>query len=225
MRGGRRLLRVLGIILAVLVGLAGLAAAYVYVASERVIHRKYEVPLADIEVPSDSASIAEGRRLAKIRGCFGCHGGELEGEVFRDDFSEGRIVAPNLTRVAHEYSTAELARVIRYGVRPSGEGVQVMPSPMFYHLSDADLGRLIAFLRSAPRVEGLAYEFRPSPRVRWEMAAGEWWPWPEHILQMGPRMPAPDPADTLAVGAYLAKTACTECHGDELEGDWGPDPV
>lgn len=225
MSGRHRIVRVLAVGVAVVVGLTALAAAYVYVASERVIHRKYEVQLVDIDVPTDSAAVAEGRRLAAIRGCFGCHGGDLEGEVFRDDFDEGRIVAPNLTRVAHEYSTAELARAIRYGVRANGEGLQVMPSPMYYHLSDADLGRIIAFLRDAPRMEGPGYEYRPGVVVRWEMAKGEWYPWVEDILRMGPRMSVPQPGDTLALGAYLSETACTECHGADLEGDWGPDLV
>jgi mono/diheme cytochrome c family protein len=218
MTTSRRILRGVAIVTAIAAGLMLAAGGYVYVASERVIHRKYVVPLTEVAVPSDSAAVAEGRRLAAIRGCFGCHGKALQGEVFRDDAS-GRAVAPNLTRVAHEYSTAEVARAIRYGIRANGEGLQIMPSPMYYHLSDTDLGRIIGFLRTAPRVEGLAYEFRPSPRGRWQMVTGEWYPLADDILRMGPRMRAPEPADTLAHGEYLARTACTECHGPDLEGD------
>ncbi len=220
----RRVFRTVGIVSAAVVGLIVLAAGYLYVASERVIHRKYAVPLIEVPVPSDSVAIAEGRRLAAIRGCFGCHGEVLQGKVFMDDSRRGRAVAPNLTQIAHEYSTAEMARAIRYGVRANGEGLQIMPSPMYYHLSDSDLGRIIAYLRAAPSVEGAAYEFRPSPRVRWQMVTGEWYPWADDILRMGPRMPAPEPADTLAYGEYLARTACTECHGDNLEGGRGGAP-
>lgn len=215
----------LAIVAAAVAGLSLTAAVYVYVASERLIRRTYDVPLTDLTIPGDSASIAEGRRLALIRGCQGCHGETLGGEVFADDFMTGRAVAPNLTRVAREYSISELARVIRYGVRPNGEGVQIMPSPMYYHLSDADLGRIIAFLRSAPTVDGAGYEFRPGPATRWEMARGEWLPWPEDILLMGARMPAPNPDDTIRYGEYLAQTACTECHGNDLTGgDGGSTP-
>lgn len=56
------------------------------------------------------------------------------------------------------------------------------------------------------------------------MVKGEWYPWTEDILRMGPRMPAPEPTDSLRFGEYLARTACTECHGNELEGEMGGPP-
>lgn len=202
MSSTRRILRGLGVVAAVAAGLAFVAAAYVYVASERVIHRQYEAPLEPVTVPTDPASIVQGKRLATIRGCYGgCHGEGIEGKVWVDDFREGRAVAPNLTAVAHDYSPAELARVIRYGVRPNGEGVQIMPSPMFYHPSEADVGRIIAFLRSVPRVEGHPYEFRPGLHTRWMIARGEWLPWPEDIGMMGPRMPTPSAKTRSASGS------------------------
>ena len=195
-----------------------LLAGYVYVASERVLHREYEAALPEIDVPNDSASIAEGGRLIAIRGCRGCHGDELQGRVFQDNF-EARIVAPNLTRVAAESSAGELARAVRQGVRANGEGLWQMPSPMYYHLTDGDIGRIIAFLRAAPMVEeGFDYQFRPGPLVRWGMMTGHWWAIPDDVRALGPRMPEPDPADTLVYGEYLARTSCTECHGGELEG-------
>lgn len=32
-------------------------------------------------------------------------------------------------------------------------------------------------------------------------------------------MPPPSPPDTLRFGEYLARTVCTECHGNDLQGD------
>ena len=193
-------------------------AGYVYVASERVLHRTFEVPLPDIVVPTDSAAIAEGARLMEIRGCRGCHGDRFQGRVFQDDF-EARIVAPNLTRVAAEYSAGELARAIRVGVRANGEGLWQMPSVMYYHLSDADVGRMVAALRAAPPVEGgFETQFRPGPLVRWGLTTGDWWAIPEDVRQLGPRLAEADPADTVAYGEYLARTSCTECHGTRLTG-------
>lgn len=219
-----RIVRGVSVVSAVAIGLVVVAAGYVFVASERVVRGEYEVPMPQVVVPTDSASVTEGRRLAAIRGCFGCHGEKLEGAVFMDDFRRGRAVAPNLTDVAHQYSTAELVRAIRYGVRANGQGLQIMPSPMYYHLSDADLGRIIAFLRAASRVDGPGYEFRPGPMTRWQMVQGEWYPWTEDILRMGPRMAVPEADDTLRYGEYLARTSCTECHGNELEGGMGGAP-
>ena len=83
-----------------LIALAGLAAllvvAYlvVYVQSERGVHQRYPVPTATLSVPTDAASIAEGRRLSIVRGCyFGCHGKQLEGRVLFDSPLIARIVA------------------------------------------------------------------------------------------------------------------------------------
>ena len=206
-----------------MLALAG--AVYVYVASERIIHRQYDAPFEDLVIPTDRASIAEGRRLAAIRGCPGCHGANLEGEVRSDNFMDGRTVAPNLTVAARDLSTAKFARAVRHGVRPNGEGLQEMPSPMFYHLSDADLGKIIAYVRSLPVVEGHDYAFRPGPATRWLIAKGEWLPWPEDIQKMGPRMAPPAPGDTLRQGEYLARTVCSECHGLDLMGQNGTPPL
>jgi hypothetical protein len=59
-------------------------------------------------------------------------------------------VAPNVVRAITSYSNPDLARLLRHGVRPNGTGVAVMPSSVFYHLDDADLGGLIAYLRTLP---------------------------------------------------------------------------
>jgi cytochrome c553 len=210
----------------VAIAVLGIAlVGYVYLASERELRRTYDVGLTSIDVTTDSASIREGRRLAAIRGCPGCHGAQLEGSVFSEDFLEGRYVAPNLTRVAAEYTAPEMARAIRHGVRANGEGLWAMPSPMFYHLSDRDVGLIIAYLRAAPTVEGgYNYEFRPGPLVRWGLLTGEWWAIPDDVEQLGPRFGPLEPNDTISFGQYLAKTSCTECHGNDFTGqDATPD--
>lgn len=219
----RRILRIVGFLCAVTATLAVASAAVVYVISERVIHRKYDVALAPpIAIPTDAASVAEGERLAHIRGCNGsCHGERVGGHSWDEGWFAGRAMAPDLALAARTYSTAELERVIRRGVRANGEGVEIMPSPMFYHLSDEDLGRIIAFLRSAEVTDKRIYAFDAGPKWRWQMVTGEWLPWPEDIAGLGPRMPAPSPDDTLRFGEYLARTSCSECHGDRLEGGPG----
>ena len=70
-----------------------------------------------------------------------------------------RIVAPNLTSAVRRYMDVQLAAIIRQGVRPGGRSVLVMPSEAFVTLTDADLGRILAFMRSLPAVEG------PGPSV------------------------------------------------------------
>ena len=169
MRSGR-ILRFVGYACALVLTVAVVGAAVVYAMSERAIHRKFDVALEPpIEIPSDAASIAEGGRLAKIRGCNGgCHGDIVGGRAWDEGALAGHAMAPDLALVARTYSTAEITRVVRHAVRPNGETVEIMPSPMFYHLSDADLGRIIAFLRSTPVTDHNVYAFEPGPMWRWQ---------------------------------------------------------
>src|SRR6516225_2919815 len=115
----KTLLRWIGMALASLVGVAIIAYAVLYILSERLLRRTYQVPVVALSIPNDPASISEGRRLATIRGCFaGCHGKEAAGAVMFDEPMIGRIVAPNLTAAVRKYSDTELAVIIRNGVRP-----------------------------------------------------------------------------------------------------------
>jgi mono/diheme cytochrome c family protein len=217
-----RTVRWLGYGAALVAGLALIAAAVLYIASERVLRRTYDVPAHAIELPTDSASIAEGRRLAILRGCYqGCHGMGLEGKVFLDERWVGRLVAPNLTHAVRQYSDAELERIIRHGVRPNGRSVFVMPSESFAALSDADLARILAYLRGAPEVDGPGASFSAGPLGRMGLLRGDFVPASLLIPRdSAPHIAAPpEEGDSLAFGRYLARSICTECHGVNLEGD------
>jgi mono/diheme cytochrome c family protein len=225
-----RILRWLGYGAGTLAALVLLAGAALYGASERVLRRRYAVPAHAVVLPTDSASIAEGRRLALLRGCYqGCHGQEgLEGRVFFDDLWVARLNAPNLTQAVRRYSDAELEGIIRHGVRPDGRSVFVMSSEAFAPLSDADLGRILAFLRSAPAVRGFDPSFSMGPLGRYGLLTGAFLP-AAVLVQSDPvphpaTSPVPE-ADPDAYGHYLARTICAECHSTDLRGDPGlPSP-
>jgi cytochrome c553 len=209
-------------------GLAVAATAALYIASERMLRRTYDVPSHALVLPSDPASLAEGRRLATLRGCYqGCHGKEgFEGEAFLDDRWVGRLTAPNLTHAVRKYSDSELERIIRHGVRPDGRSVFIMPSESFVALSDADLAQILAFLRSAPVVDGPDASFSAGPLGRVGLLRGDFVPAVRLTAHDAPHLAAPPPAgDSLALGSYLARSICSECHGATLEGDPGlPSP-
>ena len=199
--------------------LAVLLVAAVYLASERVLHRTYSIGLTAISLPEDSSALVEGERLARVRGCFGgCHGERFEGKVFFDQPRVARLVAPNLTEAAARWSDAELARIIRHGVRPNGRSVFGMPAHTFSLLSDKDLGAILAFLRHVPTEPGLQAELRPRALGRLGLAIGQFQPEAELIPHDSVRPPAVTPQDPLAHGQYLARTICTECHGGDLHG-------
>jgi mono/diheme cytochrome c family protein len=211
-----------------LLGFAALflvAALVVYVVSERQARRTYDAPGSPVSVPGDSASIREGERLARIRGCTGCHGALLEGDVFVDEPLLARVVSPNLTIAAREYTDAELERIIRHGIRPDGRSMVVMPSGMFSVLDDADLGRVIAYVRSVPPVPGHPREVRIGPLARLMFALGKVKPAAADVSRAAALSASyPSGHDPMARGAYLARTACTECHGFDLRGgDKAPD--
>ena len=75
--------------------------------------------------------------------------------MFIDDPALGRVIAPNLTRgrggVGATFSDADFVRAIRHGVDPSGRPLLIMPADDYTHFSDADLGMIIAYVRSLPR--------------------------------------------------------------------------
>ena len=141
----------MGFVVAGLVGVALLGFAYIYFASERVLDRKYAVAdHAALVLPTEAVEIAEGQRIAQIGGCLHCHGEKLTGGVVEDIPNLVRMVAPNVSVMLPGYSDTQLATVLRKGVKPDGTSVLFMPSEMFRHLSDADLARLIAYLRTVP---------------------------------------------------------------------------
>lgn len=218
----KHLLRWTGIALGSVTGLVIVAYAATYVLSERVLQHTYAIPMVAISIPTDPASIIEGRRLATIRGCFGgCHGKQAEGAVMLDEPMIGHVVAPNLTAVVREYNNAELAVAIRNGLRPDGRSLMVMPAEAFVSLTDEDLGRIIAFLKSLPAVEGPGPSVSLGPVGRIGVAIGQFKTAAQLITET---VPPPDATgDEAAYGRYLARTTCAQCHGTGLRGDSNPD--
>ncbi len=218
----KRLLRWIGIALAALVGLGIVAYAVVYVLSERILRRTYPVPAVTISIPTDPAAITEGKRLATIRGCFnGCHGKEAEGAVMFDDPMIARIVAPSLTAAVRQYSDAQIAAIVRNGIRPDGRSVIVMPSEVFAGLTDEDLGRIVAFLKTLPPVGGRAPSVSVGPLGRFGLVAGKFRTAAQLVADTVPPPEAKGPE--AAIGRYLARTVCAQCHGTDLRGASNPD--
>jgi mono/diheme cytochrome c family protein len=218
----KSLLRWTGIVLGALAGLGVVAYAVSYVLSERVLRRTYEVPAVSVSIPTDATLIMEGRRLATVRGCVaGCHGKQAEGRVIFDDPMIARVVAPNLTVAAQRYSDAELAVIIRNGVRPGGRSLAIMPSQAYAALTDEDLGRIIAFLKSLPVATGPGPSFTVGPLGRAGLAIGKLKLAAQFIAETVP--PPEAVGEQAAHGRYLARTICAHCHGTDLRGDSNPD--
>lgn len=204
-----------------IIGLAAVAAGGYWWLGRRALAiaaTPFVVAPDTVAIPSDSASLAEGERLAWLHGCHGCHGDSLQGKAFVDEPRVIRLIAPNITQAIRGYDDAELVRLIRHGVKRNGTAAFAMPSAGFYHLSDADVGRLVAHLRASPE-RGDTWpptEIRLFTKVA--LFRGEV-PTDAGTMDHGAARIGAD-ADTsqLALGRYRASTICTECHGLTLRG-------
>jgi len=220
----RRILKWIGIALGGVLALVLLAFAFAFFYVESVLNKQHDVPAHSVVVPTDSAAIAEGKRLATIRGCYGgCHGPEAEGEVMFDEPLIARAVAPSLAYLSREYTPAQFERAVRHGVVGEGNTVLIMPSIAFTHMSDEDLGTIIAFLRSLPEDDGPLTEMDPRAFGYFMLTMGFFQDFtlaPEEIDHAAPHR-AFTPTDTLALGEYLAMSICSLCHGSDLRGGEG----
>ena len=199
-----RALKILGVFFFVVFLFSGVVLGGIYVLSEQELRNVEAPPEFKAEIPSDASSIARGEHVARIRGCFGCHGQQLQGRVFTDRWPwVKRAVAPNLTKYAQEHTVAAMEAAIRRGIGHDGRAFWSMPSYNWVHLSDEDLISLIAFLRSAEITD----KDLPRPaiglRARWNIVTGA----DKHIAAWVDDVPplklqhSPDPR--LREGEYL----------------------
>ena len=224
----RKILKWIGIVLGSLIGLLALAFVVLYgigTVKWNRFHGTYDVPVERITIPSDQASIARGEHIATIRMCRSCHTEALSGQ---SDSVPGLITLsiPNLTAgaggVGATNTDEDWVRAIRHGVGHDGRGLLLMPSRVWYYLSDDDLGALIAYLKSLPPVDNELPETELGPLGRVMLVLGQLPPEamkPDAIVidHEGPRPIAPEPGVTVEYGQYLAST-CALCHGSNFNG-------
>jgi cytochrome c553 len=216
----KKFLKWTGFVVAAVGGVVLIGIGYVYFASERELARHHDVAaLPALKVPTDAASIAEGRHIATLAGCMHCHGESLTGTVVDDIPHLLRLVAPNISTKLPDYSDAEIATVLRQGVKPDGTSVVFMPSEMFRHLSDDDLARVIAWLRTVP-ANSAGIEEKTEVRLlgRLILAKGDIKLAATNIPSLPPAVRTFDAANSASHGQYLVMNLCSECHGQDLGG-------
>jgi mono/diheme cytochrome c family protein len=145
------------------VGFSGIAALLAGLTATTALrqHRSFDAPRPAIRASTEPAVIERGRYLALgAAHCGECHGAGKEPGAPQDatvlsggiefQLPVGTFRVPNITPDREtgigRYSDDEIARMLRYGVRPNGEAM--LPFMPFNDLSDADLTALISFLRS-----------------------------------------------------------------------------
>ncbi|GJL95293.1 MAG: hypothetical protein DHS20C05_16980 [Hyphococcus sp.] len=212
-------MRNLTIIAGILLAVPVICFGGIYLMTEANLRDVKRGPAFDHPIPTDEVSIEHGRHIARTRGCFGCHGQQLEGKDFDEqwDWPE-RAVAPNLAAYARDHDTATIEAAIRQGIGASGKALVSMPSYNFTRLTDEDTAALIAFLKSAPVVE----KKLPKPKlgwpVRWTFVTGEETHMVQWVAAVPPLRVNADAEPQRAHGEYLAMTMCNECHGLDVRG-------
>lgn len=217
----KRALKWIGIVLGGLLGLILLAYSVVWAISASRLNHTYEVTADfNLNVSDDPTSIAEGQRLYTIM-CQSCHNQDLAGQVF-SDFMTGQLVVANLTTgvggIGRNHSDEEIARAIWYGVKPDGSPTVIMPPELSPTINTADMGNLLAYIRSVPPVDTDYPEMRPGPMLRVMHATKQFPLVTAEFVDMNAPPKGPDPEDRLAFGKQRA-TFCTACHGADFTGN------
>lgn len=219
----KRILKWIGIIVGGLVALVVIAVLGMIVSADSRFNKKYDIQAEAVVIPTNEASLAVGKHWAEMH-CQGCHGEDLSGGPFFEDPALGYVDAPNLTSgqggIGGAYTDADWVRAIRHGIKQDGTSVFIMPSNDFYYLGDADLGGIIAYVKSVPPVDR---EIRPPnlsamAKILYALGAFGDLLYAETI-QHDVRPPAPPVGVTVDYGEYLANAhGCPSCHGPQLNG-------
>jgi mono/diheme cytochrome c family protein len=212
-----------GIAMAVIAGLLVLGLLVLYSAGQIRLNKKYKVSVQIVAIPSDEESLTEGKRIFQYRGCEACHGEQLQGLIYMDNPAIGRVITPNLTTgqggIGKQRTDEDFIRAIMHGVRPDGTPLLFMPSTEFYFLSNADLGKVLAYIRRVPPVEN---EMQLSSLsftgfVVMNVVKNITFLPAEIIPHNEPPPPAPKLGVTAQYGEYLSMS-CKVCHGLTLSG-------
>jgi mono/diheme cytochrome c family protein len=210
---------------ALTLGLGG----YVFVqtrAFDASMEKVYPTPLPALKRSDDPEVRARGAHLAQsLGGCSAseCHGSDLAGGKLLDVGPVGSFMGPNITAggMLAVYSDAELARLLRTGVKKDGRSVRFMPVQDFSWFPDSDLVALISYLRTVKTsdkpngtttVGTLGKVLDRQGKFIWDVA---------RRVEGLPKDTPPAPEPTRQYGDFLLRL-CTGCHGETLSG--GPLP-
>jgi mono/diheme cytochrome c family protein len=213
-----------------------LAAGATLVGSEladQKAQRLVKVNVRPVAFPADAQSLERGKYLFNSRGCVDCHGANGAGREFVNDGQGLRLAGPNITpgegKVVARYTPEDWVRTLRHGVKPDGRPLFVMPSEDYNRFTDADLGALVAYVRSLPPQPGGATVLELSLPVKLLYGFDAIEDAAQKIDHTLPPATAVAEGVTVAHGAYVANM-CISCHGPGLSGgkipgtppDWAP---
>jgi mono/diheme cytochrome c family protein len=201
--------------------------AYVFAqtsAFDASMAKVYDVPLPTVARSSDAAVLARGKHLAEsVAPCATrqCHGADMGGGETLSMGPLGTLTGPNLTTAIAGYTDAELARMLRHGLKKNGQSLAFMPVQDFGWLPDDDVAAVVSYVRTVPvvgrpsaplTIGTLGKVLDRQGKIVFDVARHI-----DHTAGARPKGATP----TVEYGQYLAMS-CTGCHGERLSG--GPLP-
>jgi len=213
----KRLLKVVGIIVLVLIVAIAALLTYVKVALPNVGEAE------DIKIDYTPERIERGKYLAhSVTVCMDCHstrdyskfsGPLTEGTLGKggDRFDQGAglpgvYYAKNITPAGiARYTDGELFRLITTGVNKEGKAMfPLMPYPYYGRMDREDIYAIIAYVRSLSPIENSVPESVSDFPMNFIVNT---------IPKKAEPQTRPDPTDEVAYGAYMTNAAgCVECH-------------
>ena len=227
----KKVFKWIGIVLGSLVGLI-LVVAFVFIlmANAR-LNKTYDFPPSNITIPTDAASIEFGKHRVETL-CVGCHGPDLSGiENWFDGGPLGTIDSANLTSGEGGFgreatSVEDYVRAIRHGIDSDGKPLFMPAVVSTAHLSDEDLGSIIAYIKTIPPVDHVTHGKQFTPLAKIMFTAGVLPPFPAEVVSHDVHVTAPPRGVSTDYGEYLANTNdCHVCHGTNMNGAPFPDPT
>ena len=238
----KKLLKILGILVAVLILIVVGVYIWATMAANRVRGQLFSVhtydfpvpfPVAEADAPGATESdrqrmaseqaIARGQHLVEARYvCIECHGTNFGGGTMIDAFPIGKLLGPNITTGSGSrtlnYKPADWDRIVRHGVLPDGLPA-VMPSEDFKLMSDQELSDVVAYIRSRPAVDNVVPAPSFGPLGKFLLATGQIRTSASLIENHQGTHTAHPPATqaTPEFGKHLA-AICVGCHRPDFAG-------
>ncbi len=228
----KRALKWLGSIVGVLVVLILVGIGTAYAITTTRMGQIYPASVEAVAIPTDPGSLARGKHLVEAVGkCQSCHGDNFAGKNISNSAIFMRLNAPNLTSgkggIGGIFKDADYIRAIRHGVGRDNKTLLFMPAEAYYHFNDADLGAIIAYLKTLPPADGEVSPARTVGPIGRTVATLTSFPLiTARLVREGEARPAVTPGVTKEYGEYLSKSGgCTSCHGANLSGGGPVDGV
>ena len=164
--------------------------------------------------------VVQGKRLALVLGCVGCHGENLAGEDWSDP-AIGRLWTANLTQTARQYTDAQFRTAMTTGRRPDGSDLWEMPAHLFTKLTDEEFASIIAYVRSRPVVGPVHPRATLEPPTPLMVQRGEYESSAATAREEG-KLDPPDAEPGHEQARHIVRATCAECHGLDLKGGQPP---